>query len=156
MFCLEPPTEGYEVVVPEWEVEVTPGGPMVNLNGTVQEVHYQLTQLNPDWNEQYMTESETETAQEEVNSPNPSHLSRRTDFSGAHYQCDNWPKGKTVFLQEGINYLRKVNGRPTSGPGPGKCARVSCSWNSAIWWCNDVSTLTDVTASLAKSHLIEL
>ncbi|KAL2813072.1 hypothetical protein BDW59DRAFT_167617 [Aspergillus cavernicola] len=38
---------------------------------------------------------------------------------------------------EGIMYLEDVDGRPTEGPGPGECSRVSCSWDSAIWWCND-------------------
>ncbi|RSL43534.1 hypothetical protein BHE90_017500 [Fusarium euwallaceae] len=48
---LEAPIEGYGVVVPEWEVEVTPGGPTTVLNGTIEEVHDELRQLNPNWDE---------------------------------------------------------------------------------------------------------
>jgi hypothetical protein len=38
-----------------------------------------------------------------------------------------------------VRYLRRVQGRPRNGPRPGNCGRVSCSYKSAIWWCNDVS-----------------
>ncbi|KAK4227263.1 hypothetical protein QBC38DRAFT_364594 [Podospora fimiseda] len=33
------PVEGYGVVDITWEVETTPGGPTVVLNGTIEEVH---------------------------------------------------------------------------------------------------------------------
>lgn len=36
-----------------------------------------------------------------------------------------------------VYYLRRVPGKPTNGPGPGNCGRVSCSWNTGIYWCND-------------------
>ncbi|KAK3350454.1 hypothetical protein B0H65DRAFT_439497 [Neurospora tetraspora] len=43
-------------------------------------------------------------------------------------------------IPEGIDYLRKTpNGKPALGPGAGNCDRVSCSWNSAIFWCNEGS-----------------
>lgn len=41
------------------------------------------------------------------------------------------------ILYEGVPYLKGVQGEPVQGPGPGSCGRVSCSYNSAIWWCND-------------------
>lgn len=44
-----------------------------------------------------------------------------------------------VTIVWGINYLRSITGKPKNGPGPNNCGRVSCSWNSAIYWCNDVS-----------------
>ncbi|KUI59332.1 hypothetical protein VP1G_06578 [Cytospora mali] len=40
-------------------------------------------------------------------------------------------------IAQGVSYLREVPGKPSNGPGPGECGRVSCSYNSAIWWCND-------------------
>ncbi|CAJ2504629.1 Uu.00g120230.m01.CDS01 [Anthostomella pinea] len=40
-------------------------------------------------------------------------------------------------LQDGINYLKKHDRPCTADPGPRVCARISCSWNSAIWLCND-------------------
>ncbi|PSR82213.1 hypothetical protein BD289DRAFT_371632, partial [Coniella lustricola] len=40
-------------------------------------------------------------------------------------------------LYQGIAYLNGIPGFPSNGPGPGTCGRVSCSYSSAIYWCND-------------------
>ncbi|KAJ4205006.1 hypothetical protein NW759_014672 [Fusarium solani] len=134
---LEAPIEGYGVVVPEWEVEVTPGGPTTVLNGTIEEVHNELLQLNPDWDEEYIGNSTADAG--EINERDAGfRLLARTDFSDAAYRCGGrWPKCRTTFISQGIYYLRSVKGKPRNGPGPGNCGRVSCSFNSAIWWCND-------------------
>lgn len=42
-------------------------------------------------------------------------------------------------VQQGISYLGAIPGTPTNGPGPGSCGKVSCSYNAAIYWCNDAS-----------------
>ncbi|KAF5540313.1 hypothetical protein FPHYL_12086 [Fusarium phyllophilum] len=133
---LEAPIEGYGVVVPEWEVEITPGGPATVLNGTIEEVHEELLQLNPDWDEEY-TGNSTES---ELTERDPSfQLFARTDFSDSEYHCGGrWLKCRTTIINQGISYLRRTKGKPKNGPGPGNCGRVSCSFNSAIWWCNDV------------------
>lgn len=125
------------MVVPEWEVEITPGGPTTVLNGTIEEVHDELLQLNPDWDEEYAGNS---TDSELTERDSGFELFARTDFSDAEYHCGGrWPKCRTTFVNQGISYLRRTKGKPTNGPGPGNCGRVSCSFNSAIWWCNDVS-----------------
>ncbi|ROW06841.1 hypothetical protein VMCG_04210 [Cytospora schulzeri] len=43
------------------------------------------------------------------------------------------------YIAEGIKYLRKQNGSATLGhqEGGGWCYRYSCSYNSAIYGCND-------------------
>ncbi|KAK9368507.1 hypothetical protein V1509DRAFT_623119 [Lipomyces kononenkoae] len=56
------------------------------------------------------------------------------------YYCNNYPYAKCHPIFDGINYLYGVSGQPVNGPGPGNCGQVSCSWNSAIWWCNDNPT----------------
>ncbi|KAK4172842.1 hypothetical protein QBC36DRAFT_293965 [Triangularia setosa] len=38
----------------------------------------------------------------------------------------------------GIMYLARLSGTAKNGPGLQNCGRVSCSWNSAIIWCNKV------------------
>ncbi len=123
------PLDNYGVVIPQWEVEVSPAGPTVLLNGTVEEVHAELLKLNPDWDTEYLPKKSS------------FRLAKRYDFTGAQYFCgDRWPPCSTDKIVEGIRYLRGVGGQPINGPGPGKCSRVSCSYNSAIWWCNDVSS----------------
>ncbi|KAI1489586.1 hypothetical protein F5X96DRAFT_670541 [Biscogniauxia mediterranea] len=40
-------------------------------------------------------------------------------------------------ITEGIEYLRTRDLMARVEPGPRRCDRVSCSWASAIWLCND-------------------
>ncbi|KAL2854258.1 hypothetical protein BJY01DRAFT_232004 [Aspergillus pseudoustus] len=101
---LKAPIPGYGFEDFTWEMETTPGGPTVLLNGTVQEIYAELLKINPSYDGDF---AETLAAA----------ITRR--------------------IREGITYLRSVSGRPTNGPGPGNCGRVSCPYNSAIWWCND-------------------
>ncbi|RGP76820.1 hypothetical protein FLONG3_5063 [Fusarium longipes] len=132
--ALKAPMERYGVIIPEWEVEVTPGGHKTVLRGTVEEVHEELRKLNPDYDEQFINNS---TASELSERDSDTDLVRRTDFSGSKYHCRGWLKTcKTWAIRSGIETLRHVKGKPKNGPGPGNCGRVSCSYNSAIWWCN--------------------
>ena len=41
----------------------------------------------------------------------------------------------TTEIGEGIKYLRRIGGQPLENNNV--CARVSCSWKSAIYWCNE-------------------
>ncbi|KAG8424721.1 hypothetical protein J3458_001492 [Metarhizium acridum] len=52
-----------------------------------------------------------------------------------------WHPCKVRRIEEGIEYLRGLAGVPRNGPGPETCGRVSCSYQAAIWWCNNVSFL---------------
>ena len=102
---------------------------MIKLSGTIQEVHSELLRQNPDWDTHYLTN---------ITKESPSLNKRAFDVSG--YFCyGRWSPCSSYRIGEGIDYLRGVKGLPTNGPGPGNCARVSCSWSSAIYWCNDVS-----------------
>ncbi|KAI0969932.1 hypothetical protein F4678DRAFT_462740 [Xylaria arbuscula] len=47
------------------------------------------------------------------------------------------PFASVFHIRQGISYLRKIHGDCTNGPGPGNCGRVSCSYSSGIWFCND-------------------
>ncbi|KAL3470113.1 hypothetical protein BJX99DRAFT_264549 [Aspergillus californicus] len=141
--AIEPPLEGYEVWEPEWEIEARPGH-TINARGTIEEIHSQLLDVNPDWDEDYVKPAlERRAAERATRSAD----GLTTDFTVAKRDvdfiedgwivCDAWPRAKQSRIQDGITYLRGVDGRPTSEGGPGKCARVSCSYDSAIWWCND-------------------
>ncbi|UNI18893.1 hypothetical protein JDV02_005131 [Purpureocillium takamizusanense] len=101
-----------------WDVEVSCGKFQV-LNGTIQEVYAEALRLNPGFSLRHK--------------PAPRGLNqKRSDV-----RCGNWPLANKGRIQEGINYLRTAPAAPRNGPGPGNCGRVSCSHNSAIWWCND-------------------
>ncbi|KAK3402526.1 hypothetical protein B0T20DRAFT_388235 [Sordaria brevicollis] len=73
------------------------------------------------------------------------HLQRRQSLDYESIKCNAnfgpmsslaWAKD----IQDGINYLRGVKGRPGNGPGPNRCGRVSCAYSWAIFWCNEDPT----------------
>jgi hypothetical protein len=104
------------------------------LNGTVQEVRAHLLELNPNY--------DTEFAAAANKSEVPAVVPRGSDNPPNVVICNVFdkPEGRAFveYLMEGLRYLRSISGQPTLGPGPGTCSRVSCSYDSAIYWCNDV------------------
>ncbi|GAB1205198.1 hypothetical protein APSETT445_003869 [Aspergillus pseudonomiae] len=130
----ESPIPGYGVQEPSWEVETTPGGPKMILNGTVQQVHAQLLEINPNYDDEFAAVLEKRET---------TVLDKRDDI-----KCNNWPKARRGDIEAGIKHLRGVSGQPSNGPGPGNCGRVSCSWGAAIWWCNDVSLVASCIQAL--------
>ncbi|KAK8009285.1 hypothetical protein PG991_011836 [Apiospora marii] len=129
----EPPAPGYGVEILQWVVEVAPGQ-TETLCGTVEQVYDQALQVNPGFKLLHV----------------PSHHPEKTPYK---IICDLFPNAHETGIQDGINYLRGVPGRPQNGPGPGRCGRVSCSWDSAIWWCNDnkKSRTLDSFSAIANS-----
>ncbi|TDZ31475.1 hypothetical protein C8035_v001348 [Colletotrichum spinosum] len=135
--ALKAPIAGYGVFVPQWEFEVTPGGDHITLNGTVQQVVAQLNESNPMVIQAWHLESAVEAQL-------AAHAAERRAAADSPYdrerlQCNmpRFDKGKVNAMAEGIAYLKDVKGKPVNGPGPGMCGRVSCSWQTSIWWCND-------------------
>ncbi|KAI1116482.1 hypothetical protein F5Y14DRAFT_448998 [Nemania sp. NC0429] len=137
---------GYTIVDLSWEVEATPGIPPVLLNGTVQEVYAQLLELNPAFEIQHPPIASRHAAPD-----GRSKLVRRD-----HTSCGNWPLASKKRILEGYKHLAGILGKPKNGPGPGNCGRVSCSYNSAIWWCNDntFSKTLNSWYTIAESALI--
>lgn len=126
------------MIEPEWEIEVTPGQ-TIKTQGTVQQVHNEVLKHNPNWDEEYLKPA----LNKRDNDPT---LAKRTDFYGeGSISCNTpWEKAGVPYINNGIDYLRGLDGsgRPSAQPGPSVCARVSCSYNAAIWWCNDVHLLS--------------
>jgi hypothetical protein len=62
----------------------------------------------------------------------------------------DWDPAFAETIQDGIDFLQSNGLICDVGPGPGNCVRVSCSYNAAIYLCNDVSNtfLTNVRAQL--------
>ncbi|KID95567.1 hypothetical protein MAJ_08508, partial [Metarhizium majus ARSEF 297] len=114
------PIPGYDVVDLTWQVEVFPGH-FENLTGTAEQVHHAARAMNPGWE------------------PN---LAKRVPlFNWSKVICgageSGWHPCKVRRIEEGIEYLRGLAGVPRNGPGPETCGRVSCSYQAAIWWCNN-------------------
>ncbi|KAL3443154.1 hypothetical protein BJX65DRAFT_312174 [Aspergillus insuetus] len=97
---------GYGVETIEWEVQVTPNGEFVTLNETLEEVHAELLELNPRWDEDFLTDED-----------GVDNLVKRTDFYGSKTVCRKFASSAWFKpIQNGINYLRGVKGNPRAGP----------------------------------------
>ncbi|KAL3492408.1 hypothetical protein BJX62DRAFT_224573 [Aspergillus germanicus] len=135
--------KGYELWQPEWEIEASPGQ-TIKARGTIQEVRDELLRANPNWEAEYIAPARAKREAESLSlsdseSSSSSELSKRTDFQNdGRVACGGrWEQTSRDDIMRGIFYLRDVPGKPTNGPGPGACGRVSCSDRAAIWWCND-------------------
>jgi hypothetical protein len=101
---------GYGVVDLEWEVTPFEGGESILVNGTLQDSIAAAVALNPDFK---MPQKRSNTVRG---------LAKR-----GRIVCGNFPSASTRRVEEGVQYLHSVDGRPRNGPGPGNCGRVSCS-----------------------------
>ncbi|KND92744.1 hypothetical protein TOPH_02897, partial [Tolypocladium ophioglossoides CBS 100239] len=121
---------------PSWEVDVRPGETVI-LNGTVEEVHAELRRLNPDWDSQFAPNHTKRQSYDDDNT-----LDNYWEFGpNPKYYCGLWPPGDRdrwrPILFQAFWYLYYVKGQPVNGPGPSSCGQISCSWNTAVWWCSD-------------------
>ncbi|KAK3402519.1 hypothetical protein B0T20DRAFT_398457 [Sordaria brevicollis] len=124
------PLDGYGIEELTWEVETTPGGPSVNITGTVEHVVEELGKINPTFVSDFGIENPDNSSA--VDAP----IEARAYYLKEWY-CDVFGLAKLEAIQAGLVYLNGVPGKPTNGPGPGNCGRVSCSHSAAIYWCND-------------------
>ncbi|KAK4443123.1 hypothetical protein QBC34DRAFT_337448 [Podospora aff. communis PSN243] len=135
---------GYTIVPQLWEIEVAPGQ-IATLNGTVQEVIAQAKAINPNYT---------------LPDPPATVPRRRSQLSRREVKfCNNFGRAEIGPILEGVRYLKSLGGQASLGPGPGRCSRVSCSWDSAIYWCNDNTGSKSVTwDGLANSaaHITEV
>lgn len=111
----------------------------MNLTGTIQEVHAQLLKINPDYDARFAPILAKRAADRAL-------LEMANATSGAQHRpnlidytrCGLFKQAASAnYIRDGIEYLRRIPaGVPSMGMG---CGKVSCSWGSAIYWCNAVS-----------------
>ncbi|KAK7921662.1 hypothetical protein PG985_009684 [Apiospora marii] len=117
------PIPGYGVEPLQWAVEVAPGQTEL-LNGTVQQVHEQVLQINPEFKL----------------SPQPRELQTQTRPHKRDGVICFQPYVSNDHWADGIDAIRQLPGAPSLGPGPAACGVVSCVLDSAVWLCNDNTT----------------
>lgn len=131
------PIPGYGIEDVTWEVKAHPDGPTMNVIGTVQQVYAALDKVNPNFCQDFGVDNKLKA--------NSSVLAVATE-SPSNYElqslvCNVFDYAQRTATQDGIKHLNGVPGAPANGPGPGNCGRVSCSYESAIYWCNDNPTV---------------
>ncbi|KAK4197250.1 hypothetical protein QBC40DRAFT_181512 [Triangularia verruculosa] len=129
---------GYAMVPISWNLPVKlddPTGATVTVTGTIEEAIAQMEASYPGWNATFQAQLPPIPADD---GDGASLVSTAGLEDPAKYDCNvDYKKATTLTIVWGINYLRGVPGTAKNGPGPNNCGRVSCSWNSAIYWCND-------------------
>lgn len=115
----------------------------MTVTGTVQDVLNSIQQVDPASAaaiHQLIQTTDTAASSELNQTATGVAPPQEMDYVPAGRVCDvrGWADAGYDDITTGITYLNHVPGKPTAGPGHGQCARVSCSDNSAIWWCNDV------------------
>lgn len=154
------PMPGYDIVELSWEVIPAPGQPALVLNGTVEQVHSQLLEINPKYQIEVFEKREgllaaptAATAATAATDPTePTAIAHSAQIW--HMTCGGYTSANTKRIKDGIKYLNSIAGQPKNGPGPNNCGRVSCSYNSSIWWCNDVCFLFPCNDLVAKVHVL--
>ncbi|KAL5340219.1 hypothetical protein BJX70DRAFT_396990 [Aspergillus crustosus] len=110
-----------------FEVRPSPGAPPVLLNGTLDEIHAKLLEINPNYDDEDW---------EDVRPP----LITRANMPRNPNKNVNCAIAKTSsrYARENIEWIRKMDDRSGGKPirGPGKCQRTRCMQDSAIYWCN--------------------
>jgi hypothetical protein len=131
-----------------------PGGDTVTINGTAEEIFNQLREKNPNYDSDFSGPLSAHGYKAEFESgkgtPSVSTLQKHSVRDCALKRravsqtfCDIGQGAyMNILLQDGIPHLRGLVGSCRirgDDSGHGACDRVSCSWESGVWFCNDVS-----------------
>ncbi|KAI1320861.1 hypothetical protein F5Y16DRAFT_405454 [Xylariaceae sp. FL0255] len=119
-----------------WSLPIVEGGPNYTFNGT--QVFAQVNQERVRQGLEPLEDPARNTA-DIMSSSDDVDLHDRT-YTKDICKVGLDGAGELIRIQQGITYLRSLSGTCTNGPGPGNCGRISCSWSSAIYWCNDNPT----------------
>ncbi|VBB79469.1 Putative protein of unknown function [Podospora comata] len=109
-----------------------PNGATVTVEGTIQQAIAKMDTDYPGWNQTF------QAGLGDVSYVSAS-LAALAALEGPTYDCKiKTDMANSLAIKWGIHYLRAIPGKAKNGPGPKNCGRVSCSWDSAIYWCNEV------------------
>ncbi|UPK90952.1 hypothetical protein LCI18_001887 [Fusarium solani-melongenae] len=125
--------DGMEIVPVKWELELKPGGEVSILD------------LNPTYDQDWAghddeTDDEGFVDPEKRDSDNPaSVLWKRSTFLSSNIKCNTHTWASCYRIRKGIDYLRKVKGKPVNDPG--KCDR--CNTSSGKKTLNSFGSVAD-------------
>ncbi|KAK0662079.1 hypothetical protein QBC41DRAFT_359714 [Cercophora samala] len=115
-----------------WDLPIKaddPNGAKVTVEGTIQQAIAKMEADYPGWNATF-----------QAGLPGDVSAATLTALEDPTYDCKiKTDMANILAIKWGIHYLRGIPGKAKNGPGPKNCGRVSCSWDSAIYWCNEDS-----------------
>lgn len=120
-----------------WEVFTNISGVApLEIDGTIEQLDARLSAINANYLQDFnittvlLDDSDTD-APVATTTTTPKHKRAENTVAGSQY--------KDGAIRDGINYLRGLPGVAKLARGPNRCSRVSCSHDSGIHFCNDVS-----------------
>ncbi|KAK0658299.1 hypothetical protein QBC41DRAFT_308244 [Cercophora samala] len=147
--CAADPLSNYTMTELQWDMPIIPGdvsNGTVTVTGTVEDAIAQMEVLYPGWNQTFQSRLPPPATDDEDDTEDGMVYAAADELESFNCNIEGDKIGRSVILT-GISYLRGLEGttKPKNGPGPGNCGRVSCSWNGAIFWCNDNNVDKEVT-----------
>ncbi|KAJ8121737.1 hypothetical protein ONZ43_g1885 [Nemania bipapillata] len=104
--------------------------------GTIQNVIEQMRRIKgAHYTPGFMSMSDAEN---HALGTNPDH-----HLSNTTVQCGG-PEADPRRIDQGIDYLNHLPNSSKCSNAAKTCGRISCSWNSAIWFCNDKTVPSNV------------
>lgn len=134
------PIPGYQVVDATWSFPAGANGETLKLNGTIQEVNAKVDRDYPQLKRDFIPNAALDKRDM---LPDPV-WSEKALCPVPGTNGHNWQRASVYRIYQGIDYLNGFRGSLSVDAGPQTCARVSCSWNSAIYWCNDVGSVNSI------------
>ncbi|KAG6362894.1 hypothetical protein INS49_007989 [Diaporthe citri] len=132
---MEGPTGNYTMADVKWEVPISPDR-TDTVTGTVEDVTRHLQVLAPEILQAINTSAPGLEAPTSDPVPFGGALVKTPAPNEVKCEVFNF-RADAQAIHSGILYLSKLSGKPSNGPN--SCGRVSCSYDSAIYWCNDNS-----------------
>ncbi|KAI1772961.1 hypothetical protein F4818DRAFT_443846 [Hypoxylon cercidicola] len=127
--------DGYTLGNVTWTGNITANGPEISFTGhSFQDIEAQIRQANPnfDWPDHNVAD---------LSLPNKA-VDRLSCDLPQFWYADKF------HVDDGIEYLRGKTGRCHIDAGPQFCSRISCSYDSAIFWCNDRDSRLSIDCNL--------
>ncbi|KAK0666396.1 hypothetical protein QBC41DRAFT_150349 [Cercophora samala] len=123
--------EGFEIVPVQWNLPINledPTGKQVTVTGTIQEAIAKMDASFPGWHKSF------EDHVRNVNNSAPNLASALVEPET--WDCNVPGEDQSNYrINQGVEYLRSLSGKAVNNPG--KCGRVSCSYHTGIYWCNE-------------------
>jgi hypothetical protein len=128
-----------------WSGELEKGGPIVNITGSHHEVTSRIKELAPWWHREGIYENATHEAvmngslhgyEPHEEYANSTIAKRSNRFNQV---CDNidYPWANYGREEQNVAYLTSHYGNGMCGVAANSCGRFSCSYNSAVLFCNN-------------------
>ncbi|KAF9763656.1 hypothetical protein IL306_003027 [Fusarium sp. DS 682] len=127
--------EGYAIVPMTWVGPIEEGGKNHTFKGTAEEVLAQIEKLNPNFAEFADSKKKDDSMKVTIRALE-ARQPTRVACDGGGPNGGQSMRTKVSDARQGIDHLKRLGDFGCGAPAR-SCARMTCNWQSAIWFCND-------------------